>query len=100
MGATFNITGDLHIEKQISISGGVVQFVDHHTPAIEKNKEYTVLPRPDDYEQLVAWLASEKKNGRDWYALAGNNRSAMCRQLSELLGWTVDQNSLRKAQNR
>lgn len=57
-------------------------------------------PRENDYAALVAWLEVEKAQGRDYYADAGMNRSRMCRDLSEILGWIVDQNSLRKAQNK
>jgi hypothetical protein len=57
-------------------------------------------PRENDYAALVAWLEVEKAQGRDYFADAGMNRSRMCRDLSEILGWIVDQNSLRKAENR
>lgn len=57
-------------------------------------------PRENDYAALVAWLEAEKAQGRDYYADAGMNRSRMCRDLSDILGWIVDQNSLRKAENR
>ena len=54
----------------------------------------------NDYTALVLWLEEQKIKGIDYYAAAGMNRSKMCRQLSDILGWAVDQNSLRKAQNR
>ncbi len=57
-------------------------------------------PRENDYAALVAWLEAEKAQGRNYYADAGMNRSRMCRDLSDILGWIVDQNSLRKAENR
>ena len=57
-------------------------------------------PRENDYIALVAWLEEQKTKGIDYYAAANMNRSKMCRQLSDILGWTVDQNSLRKAQQR
>ena len=57
-------------------------------------------PRENDYAALVAWLEVEKAQGRDYFADAGMNRSRMCRDLSDILGWIVDQNSLRKAQNK
>jgi hypothetical protein len=57
-------------------------------------------PRENDYAALVAWLEVEKAQGRDYFADAGMNRSRMCRDLSDILGWIVDQNSLRKAENR
>ena len=57
-------------------------------------------PRENDYAALVSWLEAEKAQGHDYYADAGMNRSRMCRDLSDILGWIVDQNSLRKAQNK
>jgi hypothetical protein len=48
----------------------------------------------------VDWLEYEKKEGRDYYAYANNNRSLMCRNLSKIVGWIVNENSLQKAQNR
>ena len=58
------------------------------------------LPNKNDYNALLEWLQTEKEQGRDWMAINNHNRSAMCRQLSDLLGWVVDQNSLRKAEQR
>jgi hypothetical protein len=66
----------------------------------EKQETGERRPRENDYAALVAWLEAEKAQGRDYYADAGMNRSRMCRDLSEILGWIVDQNSLRKAENR
>ncbi len=66
----------------------------------EKKETGERRPRENDYAALVAWLDAEKAQGRDYYADAGMNRSRMCRDLSEVLGWIVDQNSLRKAENR
>jgi hypothetical protein len=60
----------------------------------------TPYPSENDYTALVLWLEEQKIKGIDYYAAAGMNRSKMCRQLSDILGWAVDQNSLRKAQNR
>lgn len=58
------------------------------------------LPPKKDYKKLVDWLEYEKKEGRDYYAYANNNRSLMCRNLSKIVGWIVNENSLQKAQNR
>ena len=66
----------------------------------EKQETGERRPRENDYAALVAWLDAEKAQGRDYYADAGMNRSRMCRDLSDILGWIVDQNSLRKAQNK
>jgi len=58
------------------------------------------VPQERDYAAVVVWLEKERAEGTDWYALAGCNRSRMCRQLSDRLGWEVSENSLRKAQAR
>jgi len=55
------------------------------------------MPKENNYKEVVDWLDEEKAAGRDWYKMNDNNRSAMCRQISNILGWVVDQNSLRKA---
>ena len=60
----------------------------------------TPYPSENDYTALVLWLAQQKLIGNDYYAEADYNRSVMCRRLSLIFGWPVDQNSLRKAQNR
>lgn len=55
-------------------------------------------PRKGKYAETVVWLEEQKKKGVDFYAAAGYNRSKMCRQLSEIFKWDVNENSLRKAQ--
>lgn len=66
----------------------------------EARQQTTTYPRENDYAALVLWLEQQKANGTDYYAAAQFNRSKMCRQLSDILGWTVSENSLRKAQNK
>jgi len=58
------------------------------------------LPRKNNYNDLIIWLEQEKQDGKDHYADAGCNRSKMCRNISKIVGWNVDQNSLQKAQNK
>ena len=58
----------------------------------------SLYPRKGKYAETVEWLADQKKKGVDFYAAAGMNRSKMCRQLSEIFKWDVNENSLRKAQ--
>lgn len=58
----------------------------------------SLYPRKGKYAETVAWLAEQKKKGVDFYVAAGYNRSKMCRQLSEIFKWEVNENSLRKAQ--
>ena len=99
----FHIAGNYIAEQHIDIH-------DNHncpiyaTSAPEQQAEdalkATPYPKQNDYVGLVAWLEEQKAKGVDYYAAANMNRSKMCRELSAILGWTVDQNSLRKAQER
>lgn len=58
----------------------------------------SIYPRKNKYVEVVEWLEKEKKKGIDHYAAACNNRSKMCRKLTDIFGWEVNENSLRKAQ--
>lgn len=64
-------------------------------PDNQENESF--YPRKNKYVEVVEWLAQQKKQGVDYYAAAGFNRSEMCRKLTKIFGWEVDQNSLRKA---
>ena len=78
------------------------QIIDLQTriQAMSKAEEVTTnLPHENKYAELAEWLKAEKALGRDYYEEAGYNRSKMCRDLKNILGWMPDQNSLRKAQN-
>ena len=85
-----------------------IQELEQQIKALQKEvqqktraeEESATLPPENDYQALAQWLAAEKEIGNDYYAEAGFNRSRMCRELRKILGWTPDQNSLRKAQNR
>ena len=59
-----------------------------------------LMPKEGDYSALVKWLEIEKQNGNDYLADADFNRSKMCRNLLNIIGWEPNQDSLRKAQNR
>ena len=71
---------------------------------ITNNTEITrkglVIPKVGNYQDVMQWLEQEKVDGRDHYEEAGRNRTKMCKNISEILGWEVDQNSLQKAQNK
>ena len=58
----------------------------------------SLYPRKGKYAETVAWLEEQKKKGVDFYAAAGYNRTEMCRKLTNIFGWEVNENSLRKAQ--
>lgn len=58
----------------------------------------SIYPQKNKYVQVVQWLEKQQSQGIDHYAAAGYNRSNMCRQLTKIFGWEVNENSLRKAQ--
>ena len=95
-----NNSGPVYSECTVTIHNGqtIVEQAEEVTP--EEATPSCPYPRENDYIALVAWLEDQKAKGIDYYAAANMNRSKMCRQLSDILGWTVDQNSLRKAQQR
>lgn len=94
-----NNHGTVYNECTVTIQNGQVTVQE-----AEEVDSTTVSPSPypqeNDYTGLVTWLEAQKTKGIDYYAAADMNRSKMCRELSDILGWTVDQNSLRKAQQR
>ena len=96
-----NNSGPIYSDCTITIHNGqtTVQQPEDITPS-EPAESPSPYPQKNDYNALVAWLEEQKAKGIDYYAAANMNRSKMCRKLSEILGWTVDQNSLRKAQQR
>ncbi len=98
------LEGVLQIPKGMSVrefrkTKGVISLGFDKDEEDANESEYTILHK-DNYVELVEWLAKKKDEGRDYYAEAGNNRSKMCRMLTKELGWVVDENSLRKAQER
>ena len=98
-----HVAGDYvqHKEVQYEIgnveNGGIgIQIV--HGKEDEGNSLY---PRKGDYAGVLAWLERQKeKEHIDYYAASGYNRSKMCRKLSEIFGWEVSENSLRKAEEK
>ena len=58
------------------------------------------IPEENNYLDVIRWLDQEKLDGHDHFEEAGQNRTKMCKKLSDIFGWYVDQNSLQKAQNR
>jgi len=73
------------------------------TPPADKygypaESEATLYPSKGDYKAVVEWLERKKRKGEDFYAAAGFNRSKMCRKLSQIFGWEVDESGIRKAQ--
>jgi len=98
MGATFNVKGNVHIEKQIEIHGGAVQFNDYHY-SDDKNlpkKEDIVLPAEFSSEVAMAMyekLKTAKIIDDNLQPLCSRPRAALLAQeLSSRLGikhqWT------------
>lgn len=58
------------------------------------------LPKKRDYSAAVEWVRAQRAAGNDYYAENHNNRTRMCRQLSDIFGWEVNQDSYRKAEQR
>lgn len=90
---------DTYIQNQTNIVEGQ-RSKDEGQRSKDEGQKLHNLPYENDYVALVEWLAAEKQQGRDWYELNNRNRSAMCRQLTDVVGWVVDQNSLLRAQQR
>ena len=57
-----------------------------------------LYPRKGKYQEVLEWLEKKKMKGEDLYAGCGYNRSALCRKLSKIFGWEVDESGLRKAE--
>ena len=84
-----NYIAEQHIESQIiNYSGGAGEHVS------------TLYPSAGDYKAVVQWLEKKKQKGEDMYAGANYNRTKMCRKLSEIFGWEVDESGIRKAEER
>jgi len=97
-----NVAGDYvqHKEVQYEIgnveNGGIGIQINHG--AGEPSSE-SLYPKKGDYAGVLAWLARQKeKEHIDYYLASGQNRSKMCRKLSDIFGWEVSENSLRKAE--
>ena len=64
------------------------------------NAKSNRYPAKNDYEGVIQWLAYQKTRGNDYYKEAKNNRTKMCKDLTDLFGWDVDQNSLQQHERR
>ena len=91
-------------QKQCQIMEAMMRDMPPIQLEITNNTEITrkglVIPKVGNYQDVMQWLEQEKIDGRDHYEEAGRNRTKMCKSISEILGWEVDQNSLQKAQNK
>jgi len=84
-----NYIAEQHIENQhITYTGdGACEHVS------------SVYPRRGKYQEVVEWLEKKKARGEDLYAGCCYNRSELCRRLSNIFGWEVDESGLRKAES-
>ena len=86
-----NYIAEQHIDHQVNnYTGGTGDHVSNNT----------VYPRAGDYNAVVQWLEAKKQKGEDYYAGSNFNRSEMCRKLTKIFGWEVDESGIRKAQER
>ena len=86
------IFGDYVQHKIENVESGGIGFQINHGQAEERESLY---PKEGDYAGVVAWLERQKqKEHIDYYLASGQNRSKMCRKLSEIFGWEVSPNSL------
>lgn len=82
-----NYIAEQHIDTQyISYTAGTGEHVA------------STYPHPGDNKAVVEWLEKKKLKGEDFYAAAGYNRTEMCRKLSKIFGWEVEESGIRKAQ--
>jgi len=87
---------DMWREKYLALQQEFTDYLKHQV--VELQQVQPVLPPEGKYEPLVKWLRFQKAKGNDYYADAGYNRSKMCRDLRNIIGWEPNENSLRKAQ--
>lgn len=82
-----NYIAEQHIETQnITYTTGTGEHVA------------SIYPRPGNNRAVVEWLEEKKRKGEDFYAASGYNRREMCRKLSKLFGWEVEESGIRKAE--
>ena len=97
-----NVAGDYVQHKEVQYEIGNIETGGIGFQIINSKEEgaQSLYPRSRDYKAVVEWLEKKKQRGEDFYAGSNYNRSEMCRKLSKIFGWEVDENSLQKAQNR
>lgn len=83
-----NYIAEQHIENQniTYVSDGASENVS------------SVYPHKGKYQEVVEWLEKKKARGEDLYAGCCYNRSELCRRLTNIFGWEVDESGLRKAE--
>ena len=99
-----NVAGDYVQHKEVTYeignveNGGIGIQINH---GVGEASSESLYPKKGDYAGVLAWLARQKeKEHLDYYVASGQNRSKMCRKLSEIFGWEVDESGIRKAEER
>lgn len=60
----------------------------------------TNLPPANDYVALIHFIRAQECAGINWFVRARGNRSEMARLLTPVVGWVVDVNAMRRAEQR
>ena len=93
------------VTNNFYISGNYIaeQHIENQTITYASDGSYehvtSVYPRKGKYQEVVEWLAKKKARGEDMYAACCHNRSELCRKLTKIFGWEVDESGLRKAES-
>jgi len=86
----------VHIDQYVESQHVQTQFVGQQYTETQQVEHSEHLPAQNDYKGLYQWLLPQKEAGNDYLKDAGNNRTLLCKNLSKLLGWEVDANTLGK----
>lgn len=97
MGLTLNVKGNVTIDQYIETQHVGTQYVGkQYAEQQEVINRQPILPAPNHYVELYKWIQQEKALGHDYLAEANGQRTTMCKNLSDILGWLIDANSLGK----
>lgn len=86
--------------EAIIIVNDKINFLKELMCTKEKLKmQSSQYPPENDYNAVRKWLENEKKQGRD-HLKDYKDKTALCRELSEMFEWNVEAGSLRRNINR
>jgi len=92
------IIGHQYQNCQVVNGTNITNIYNGQTSQETEASSEPLYPRKGKYQEVVEWLEKKKMKGEDLYAGCGYNRSALCRKLSKIFGWEVDESGLRKAE--
>ena len=93
------IIGQQYQNCQVINGTNIMNIYNGQTSSEDKESpSESMYPRKGKYQEVLEWLEKKKMKGEDLYAGCGYNRSALCRKLSKIFGWEVDESGLRKAE--